>query len=252
MKKIERLELKLVWEMSEEKYRYSVYDKLNELIDAHNELMNIVNLLLKRDEENCFEKAKAELLDTHTVTIPEGKWMCSRGPGFCEDVICKPSSDTHTVKEEDCYEECNQETNTHIKECVRFKTLVEPKPGEPSYLFTARVGKIIEMNNPVYPPKEEPTTPEKKHGKGLCDTYHPDDCCTENPKCDFYELKTTTTPEKKCCEWNEGNDGGIYHLPTCPKYGNEKPTHQKELPTSSYEVTCGRCEKSIKHSCGRV
>lgn len=52
MKKIERLELKLVWEMSEEKYRYSVYDKLNELIDAHNELMNIVNLLLKRDEEN--------------------------------------------------------------------------------------------------------------------------------------------------------------------------------------------------------
>lgn len=44
----------------------AIIDTVNALVDAHNELMNIVNLLLKRDEENCLEKAKAELLDTHT------------------------------------------------------------------------------------------------------------------------------------------------------------------------------------------
>jgi len=44
----------------------AIIDTVNALVDAHNELMNIVNLLLKRDEENCLEKAKAELLEAHT------------------------------------------------------------------------------------------------------------------------------------------------------------------------------------------
>lgn len=46
-----------------------------------------------------------------------------------------------------------------------------------------------------------------------------------------------TTPEKKCCE------NHFLGIGSC---------HQEKLPTSSYEVTCGRCEKSIKHSCGAV
>lgn len=64
-----------------------------------------------------------------------------------------------------------------------------------------------------------------------------------NPECQ------PTTPEKKCCE----------KCQKCPDYGDNHKgychyedcqCHQENLPTSSYEVTCGRCEKSIKHSCG--
>jgi hypothetical protein len=56
----------------------------------------------------------------------------------------------------------------------------------------------------------------------------------------FSEVKEEpTTPEKKCWCGNAFGD--------CPSSHN-----QEKLPTSSYEVTCGRCEKSIKHSCGRV
>ena len=43
-------------------------------------------------------------------------------------------------------------------------------------------------------------------------------------------LGQPTTPEKKCCDKDT----------ICNKCA---------IQTSSYEVTCGRCEKSIKHSC---
>ncbi len=65
-----------------------------------------------------------------------------------------------------------------------------------------------------------------------------------------YQKEEPTTPEKKCCDtWCVAcEEKGIKRcIHTCSPY-----SHQVKLPTSSYEVTCGRCEKSIKHSCGRV
>lgn len=56
-----------------------------------------------------------------------------------------------------------------------------------------------------------------------------------------------TTTEKKCCDESCDDcrkDG--FHSLDCPTRNQEK------LPTYSYKVTCVRCEKSIKHSCGRV
>lgn len=82
------------------------------------------------------------------------------------------------------------------------------------------------------PQNEEPTTPEKKCedcGITLCDKHLP------------------PLQEKKCCEKCEDGLNKIIRL-MCEFC----PCHQEKLPTSSYEVTCGRCEKSIKHSCGRV
>lgn len=85
---------------------------------------------------------------------------------------------------------------------------------------------------------------------------HPCSNGVEGTTCNNSECQPTT-PEKKCgctdvvlCkehfpEWERNHP--IVKSPV------EKPvTPEKKLPTSSYEVTCGRCEKSIKHSCGRV
>lgn len=57
-------------------------------------------------------------------------------------------------------------------------------------------------------------------------------------------FEEVATPEKKCCfNCGIGSDGCTNKDCSC---------HQEKLPTSSYEVTCGRCEKSISHKCGRV
>lgn len=41
---------------------------------------------------------------------------------------------------------------------------------------------------------------EEKVGKGLCDTYHPDDCCPNNPKCGFFNRETSK--EYEGCKTN--------------------------------------------------
>jgi hypothetical protein len=60
-----------------------------------------------------------------------------------------------------------------------------------------------------------------------------------------YHKEEPTTPEKDYDCKNDTLDYCHVHEDKC----NEPP---KKLPTSSYEVTCGRCEKSVKHYCGRV
>ena len=118
MKKIERLELKLVWELSEEKYRYSVYDKLNELTDA-------VNLLLKRDEENCLEKAKAELLETHTVK--EERFI---GKGQYEKDMPKYEEQEKENKEDnDFIESIKLPTSSYEVTCGRCEKSISHKCG---------------------------------------------------------------------------------------------------------------------------
>lgn len=72
---------------------------------------------------------------------------------------------------------------------------------------------------------------------------------------DFGTRHRPTTPEKKCCghkKWTLSKSTKRGTRKICNNCGkdwkNEWET-PKLLPTSSYEVTCGRCEKSIKHSC---
>lgn len=82
------------------------------------------------------------------------------------------------------------------------------------------------------------------HTKSTCNT--PIDC-----PCHKEEVKEEkTTPDKKCCDDCKKYELGVNCQCVCH---GVLPRHQGEkLTTSSYEVTCGRCEKSIKHSCGRV
>ena len=119
-------------------------------------------------------------------------------------------------------------------------------------------------------PECQPTTPEKKPHTApmkkckICKMDYCPECFEFCPMCpqpavfDQHQ-KETATPEKKCCEEVEiccshnGNFTG--ETSEIDNYTGRKcvcTCHQVKLPTSSYEVTCGRCEKSIKHSCGRV
>lgn len=65
-----------------------------------------------------------------------------------------------------------------------------------------------------------------------------------------YHNEEPATPEKKCCD----NCYLIIHsypsIDSCENINCQ--CHQEKLQTYFYKVTCGRCEKSIKHSCGRV
>lgn len=117
------------------------------------------------------------------------------------------------------------------------------------------------------------TPSDKKEEKGCCDY-----CIGggDHLRCPCHKKKEEpTTPEKNCCGCFgkppislgitlgggeflcqcKCHQVGIRHVnPECPG-GDCDGRHgeiPKKLPTSSYEVTCGRCEKSIKHSCGRL
>lgn len=81
---------------------------------------------------------------------------------------------------------------------------------------------------------EEPTTPETKV-KISC------------PDCPHEE---TDAPEKKCSDESMVASGYIKTPTGWIAQGEATPAQM--VYHVSYEVTCGRCEKSIKHSCGRV
>lgn len=93
--------------------------------------------------------------------------------------------------------------------------------------------------------KEEPTTPEKT-SEFEAIVYVTDKDGKKEMKTVIVNPEQSATPEKKCCSI-DGKNG--YHSLLCNRPDLKKET---KLPTSSYEVTCGRCEKSIKHSCGAV
>ena len=86
--------------------------------------------------------------------------------------------------------------------------------------------------------KEEPL----KNWKGCPDCFYGEG---EDHDIECESLKEEpTTPEKKCTDLRHMGMGESFYCPS--------PIHQEKLPTSYYEVTCGRREKSIKHSCGVV
>lgn len=135
-------------------------------------------------------------------------------------------------------------------------------------IFTARINALIDSHNELLDThtvkeptvtsencvtpipidlskyKEDPTTPEKDErvwltikdmegNEKIRMAYKVDVDALEHPMGN--PKKETATPEKKCCE-----------NPMCPFLQEEKPQ------TSSYEVTCGRCEKSFYHKCESV
>ncbi len=88
---------------------------------------------------------------------------------------------------------------------------------------------------------------EKKHGKNLCKTYHPDDCCTENPKCDFY---TPTEKDPKCEHKNptgkwEVQNGKSKAECACGEW-YETDLTQNTLPTEKDPVERCGCRYSDK------
>lgn len=94
--------------------------------------------------------------------------------------------------------------------------------------------------------KEEPTNTVKeeplKNWKGCPDCFYGEG---EDHDIECESLKEEpTTPEKKCTDLRHMGMGESFYCPS--------PIHQEKLPTSYYEVTCGRSEKSFKHSCGKV
>lgn len=175
MKKIERVTYESLF-YGDDKIACAIAalsNKINELVDAHN-----------------------ELLETET------KCACNK-MGPCTYHYLHPKGETETVKEE------------------KFKA------GHAAPSFKEQESFLGEK-------EEVKEACQKLHGTNeFCDGYHQ---TKEYP----------TTPEKKCCSI-DGKDG--YHSLLCSRPDLKE---EKKLPTSSYEVTCGQCEKSIKHSCGTV
>lgn len=114
MKKITNLPVHEEGEVVTCSKEFIMWNKIQELTDAHNELAKIVGLLLKRDEENCLEKAKAELLETHTV-----KEVCicyqlsrhSKDPEMFCSCQCHGTKEEPTTPEKKCCDKdaiCNK------------------------------------------------------------------------------------------------------------------------------------------------
>ena len=124
--------------------------------------------------------------------------------------------ETHTVKEQEYKWDLPKlkELGMKVKEAMK-----EPTP--PS-------------NSEKEEVKEQPTTPETKV-KISC------------PDCPHEE---TDAPEKKCSDESMVASGYIKTPTGWIAQGEATPAQM--VYHVSYEVTCGRCEKSIKHSCGRV
>lgn len=155
---------------------------------------------------------RKRILETHTVKEPivDCSWCRSQMP---------ISADTPIVFH--LYGCPNKNIPPSSSEKEEHKHRMEDTPLNSEYCLDCGVvfGKKEEV-------KEQPTTPETKV-KISC------------PDCPHEE---TDTPEKKCCIYCNDNDDMGCRFTKCS-------CHQVKLPTSSYEVTCGRCEKSIKHSC---
>lgn len=102
---------------------------------------------------------------------------------------------------------------------------------------------------------------EEKHGKNLCKTYHPDDCCTENPKCEFYEPKEES---KECGCWDaevHRNTGGIAgcgcnchesgETSHCEKPNCLPPQQEKcdlEMDLVNGYIYCRQCKTDVHQS----
>ena len=230
MKKIERLYISNfpTTDPLEEVVKMSL-EKINELIDAHNELL-----------ETHTVKEEGELMfwarDHYWDSLEREKSMILK---HLESF--RPTSPSNSEKEDGCSSKCRREG---ICEKCAFSEKEEAKEekeillgedrsdGVHVKLFGYRKDGVVYVTREEV--KEQPTTPETKV-KISC------------PDCPHEE---TNTPEKKCCENCNGKKNQSNSISSV--CSGHCLCHKENLPTSSYEVTCGRCEKSIKHSCGRV
>ena len=162
--------------------------------------------------------------------------------------------DTHTVKEEplknwkgcpDCF---YGEGEDHDIECESLKE----KPTTPEKSMTLPDGKEVRTSySEIFDQDgksiEGITAIQAFNGAIIVATAKKMYC--NNPEIfkTNISFEEVATPEKKCCDWCISIIKGDN---SCMR--KSCPCHQEKLPTSSYEVTCGRCEKSIKHSCGAV
>lgn len=156
--------------------------------------------------------------------------------------------ETHTVKEEEC--DCN---GMHEGNCPdpRFERKEEPIEHECHkeeccenlcHCDDDAIGHFIGVEGcHKEGVKEEHNMVRCEHGLIAGDEC---DCGKD------YHNEEPATPEKKCCD----NCYLIIHsypsIDSCENINCQ--CHQEKLQTYFYKVTCGRCEKSIKHSCGRV
>lgn len=184
--------------------------------------------------------------------------------------------DTHTVKEEkgECtHQFITVDTGVSQKRRCAFCNKDEPQKEEPTTPELNKTGGTYHWNG-------QPNTPEKKCTCGSKSVHHKESC----------PMAWSKSPEKKCCdecicngmavEDNLGmyhiacnNHNGSCHNSSCPCHkpvideepcmcppcrrmrieeGKRNKNKETKLPTSSYEVTCGRCEKLFYHRCGKV
>jgi len=173
-----------------------------------------------------------ELLDTHTVKEePLKNWKgcpdCFYGEGEDHDIECESSKEKPTTPEKSMTLPDGKEVRTSYSEIfdqdgksIEGITAIQAFNGA---IIVATANKMYCNNPEIFKTSssfEEVATPEKR--------------CV----CGEHEILGGAEVER----------GGVCHRPNNPCYIIE----ETELPTSSYEVTCGRCEKSISHKCGRV
>ena len=245
MKKIGKLRHELRTEnmISSESSTYQIIEVVNALVDAHN-----------------------ELLETHTVKEPIGKYskdtghlvICSSQSGSpFECHICNPS---HTVKEpkrtiwveEAAY---NRGYVTGRTDCEKSHTVASPSNSEKeehkhrmedtplNSEYCLDCGVVFGKKEEV---KEEPTTPEEpKFGAFVI--YEEDGFMTLERYGYFKMAKQDEESLKELLGYLKQ-----YFEPTTPEKKCGYPNSSCECIGECNCVLCRRRENSIKHSCGRV
>ncbi len=235
MKKIERLNNVY---SQEQLLNYGMISrKVNELIDAHN-----------------------ELLDTHTVK-EDNELMRWAGDHYWDSLENEKTlilkhlesfKPTNTVKEYGHCNKCAAGAVCYIDDCPCHQN---EEPTTPEKSMTLPDGKEVstsysEIFDQDGKPIEGIIAIQALNGAIIVATAKKMYCNKPEIFKTSSSFEEVSTPEKK---W----------LPYCRKCGlvereclatfnhefeSDEPV--KKLPSSSYEVTCGRCEKSFKHSCG--
>lgn len=235
MKKIE-LELSAISHTGDKDYEYhinTILGVLRELVNAHNRLLN-----------------------THTVKVKE-EHLCLNGVvgTTCNNPECQPTTPEKSMTLPD-----GKEVRTSYSEIfdqdgksIEGITAIQAFNGA---IIVATAKKMYCNNTEIFKTNisfEGVATSEKK-------------CCDEC-KCNGMAIEDNLGVYHVACTNHNGschNLGCPCHKPViyeepcmCPpcmrmriEEGKRNKNKETNLPTSSYEVTCGRCEKSFKHSCG--
>lgn len=220
-----------------------------------------------------------ELLETHTVKEPivDCSWCRSQMPISADTPIVfhlygcpnKNTPPSNSEKEE-CCEMVKNGQGFHNLSCHKEEikeqptTVKEEKHHEDCLTDDLEDGyHVIKCPQPCQE-KEQPTTLEKdscpygtqtcRYNGNLCSLCRNEEPTTPETKvkisCPDCPHEETDTPEKKCSDESMVASGYIKTPTGWIAQGEATPAQM--VYHVSYEVTCGRCEKSIKHSYGRV